>query len=1747
MKRGCSQNVRTYDTNDWIPITRKCSTCSDQQPAEQKQPMARVLTLSEQDRRHVAFFPSDDDVSDYIKDQQYLREIVSPQRQLKPLGAAHKLRIPTNLKPTTNAEDDKAVLNEQILGQQLHRQPLPKRIALHTQHVPSEFMLPPPGVVHVPQTHQVYSVFQTPEDLRLYQPSYQTLLLNPSTSSFRANVSHEVLNKQAPVAKKVTEYAHENTDYKIYDHIDLTSTTVSPPNPETVQLLYVPLEVLRQGQQIRAQQAPSRTHSIDNQLNLKKVTVQPGYKQLQLKPKPLLPESHIEHSDEEYHQLPLIKNIDSSPIAQHPRPTTKYFQKEADHGIKTSVNHHAMHHKEQQLHSIREDFANQALNALKLQFQLDNDNSNIYEENTLRITTSKAPPKKRKPHQPPLAVYMGTVGDVTVANVLDVLKGAQNISVQDSIGPDTPQVFVGPYNLEAPPGYAKFDLPYLNSLENNRIERRATQYPFFVAPLSYKAPSGYSKIPLPAPHVGSVVVSHKEGLLEKHPSQHYTTFNSLAYQNEQQPQPINTQVVPISPSRYTVSKSYVTPRTDPLSHTINQYELEQINSQFVPQPQNDFYVDSGQYRFVPSQAISPLEAIPEDLPYLHASLASITPAPTGSIAYSQQIPNTSPINRDKPQHAFSTTEKNNQPIKENGNPYTVLEEFSVKPEHSSTVKGEEPLVSHAPSTVGTLQPHLLFSNQFSQNLNSPTAETAKNVFSEIQPPQLVIRHPAQISDGLPIQNKSPSIAKASYEVLATNQTHSQFKNVNHHSRYVNEDTVTTQLPETASPATVSSRLPTNLSFVREDLAEKRLPGITHRTTQYNVRLLNRGKSRFELSTEGTTADSVETIETFKLPIELPEINPSIPILVNELQNHSILPVNADAQTIPISGYNVGSKSKHHLENIQNASTQSGVRFTTTPSSVTTTRRQRGRQRLRVTTESSSTIKSETRRTLQRTRKPSNTRTSLESIRRQSEQSTQSNEYGYSAATTQRTQIRQRFRTRGRPVLETTTATSGIEKYQNSNQTTQQPVPQSYMQFERTETLPSVKRVPEDEQIIQDFHQVYSVPQDQSTERLIHNKHNQAKINMNVSVTYPVTENSPVTLNSKGESMYIAPNRKNSTPTQTQTESNHPPVRKRNRTRGRTKLAPTTPATTEATTSTTKKPIPSTDQPEFYGFFRHPHFEAETTAHSDIQKPYSADSKPVMVSAGQIIVDQPNYQTLSPLQYFTSVPIQQSSKLYSAKYVSSTPLSLHYIENGQIFQYESQPSDHSEPFQVFANDAQDTSASVKFVGEIRPKYSTPASNEELSKELSTIEVTANPSTTQLPKAQTNRRRVRIKKPSTVSEGDTAVNHATQNNEVGGKYPIDAAHIQKSINRGTVHFRVPAAENASGQDDIEGENYPAPFLLGHQSPTERPKFQITVNPTGGDHDDEDQVPNASIYSPNIIAINEKSNGIPVDRKPIVIEQPTTASPIEVTLGLCIKDVKKIMDSEEFVTERIRHKDCLGELAITMQPINDSTTESVDTTISATESPPTYSTATAERSEEKRRGFWRLIKQRPVDNFDVEAAESQYAGVILSNSFTSQENDIVNNKYREDENGVTTDQAHQTTEYFEVFPISETTSTATEGGLFSSIFNIFGKSNNNNEVANRTNDNTKWKFRTAIQPDKVNSPMPTNDENGTETYVPEVSDAIDYSLQTTTMSPTSHIIWGVGNAIVRTSTSTEISHETEICYRGKCIKSSRVRLPE
>ncbi|XP_055837542.1 mucin-2 [Episyrphus balteatus] len=153
-----------------------------------------------------------------------------------------------------------------------------------------------------------------------------------------------------------------------------------------------------------------------------------------------------------------------------------------------------------------------------------------------QFTTPKPKPKA---HQPPLAMFLlKSSSRPTQSDVVNALRNAKTIAVLDAPTSQAPTVFVGPAGMQTPNGYAKFELPYLSQIaQNSNIGDTS----FFVAPLSYRTPAGFNKILLPEPHVGSIVVNRQRETYNdvrgtNQPAPQYSSRPSPIPQNENYPQ-----------------------------------------------------------------------------------------------------------------------------------------------------------------------------------------------------------------------------------------------------------------------------------------------------------------------------------------------------------------------------------------------------------------------------------------------------------------------------------------------------------------------------------------------------------------------------------------------------------------------------------------------------------------------------------------------------------------------------------------------------------------------------------------------------------------------------------------------------------------------------------------------------------------------------------------------------------------------------------------------------------------------------------------------------------------------------------------------------------------------------------------------------------------------------------------------------------------------------------------------------------
>ncbi|KAF5307604.1 hypothetical protein FQR65_LT06760 [Abscondita terminalis] len=1630
-----AQDSKTYDTSEWIPITGT----KDHSNIEPKA-TSRILQVPQQNE-----FVPDNVRAKKASNDQYLREISQPVNRQFPTQSNTAQNQPTNnFEPQLNQGEILNPFFKQQSFQHRDEQQRQQSSTLLRQNNPS---FPTPVVFPAPKPQYTFRqpVPSTqPSNVNVFKQNHQTSPYGfqaPLVSNFNQSISFEKLNPgiQAINQGLSADIFSNNNNFR--EALVQSSAPKAVLPADTVQLVYVPVNSLNQKPQA-VQRAPAQEQQQALQFQVLPQTQQPQpQRQAQFQRQP---------------QDVLFAQQQNVLFAQ-PQPNVQSVQ---------FSNPSIDPHKQQQLFSIQNDFAQQALNALNFQLQLQQGHvPNVVRHaplappptttTTTTTTTTPAPttqqPKKRKPHQPPLAVYMGAEGDVSVSDVLSLLKNAKTISVQDVVGPNSPQVFVGPQNLEAPEGYVKFDLPYLSSLETNRIERKVDQFPFFVAPVSYKAPPGYSKIPLPAPHVGSVVVSQKDQQINIDSS--IINDNSFRVFHEQ-PQALKFESSQ-GAFRFDnqIQSSSVAPptRRNPtrpvLTQTINQYELEQINNQFVPQFQSpEFHSasqsgESSEYQDtnVPQPNVRFSSGTPTNndyknfntvrdhrLNYVTTSRPTTTTQPIRQFVEIETTTNP-PV---ETKHRFAprpTQHQQPQHHQQFINDYTVLEQFPI--DGKTTIKSSEDADLNPPAAPTAEFPnhsqeyHSI--NRESDKLPVPTIPNTKENNLDYQH-QFVAQSHAQNQFVRQGHKATPTVQSEivkGQSIDPTYQLNNQFVSTqsNHH---ISHKLVPQQLEQEEHNPNLITSPPTEVQH------------FTEQTFEQENKFISRGRERPQFV---DAQNSNEAVDDYKLPAQLPPIHPEIHSLINDLQDPSLRPLLVSA-SLPPTNEPTFQQQHHHQQLVEISSvepqfiTEPIIHTTTTEVPTTTTRRSRGRPRGgRLTTTTTYTP----RRTVQRTRKPV-VRTTTEQIEIQPDPA---EEYNYfptkttrdyqrvkahreESEVTQRSTVRPRSRTRSR----TTTL-------QTTEQTTTEPIVIHDDGFKQSQLFSGFQASKVNPQSYMQFDHQNLQYQDSSTEPLIITKDSsidQHRMNVDVVINHPVTDKiavEPAIISQPdGNSQYVrfSSNLDSEIVTRRVEEISSPSqVRIQGRGRVKSRVKPT-----ERPTTTTPRYLTTTGkaekEEEFYGFFRPPNFNA---------------------------------------------PVQA----YNPRFVSTTKRPV-YISN--TIQYEDQPLENSNNVNIFSNNvAVASSTPAQFIGELVTRYSPSFETTEI--------VTHEPVST-----PRSRVRTRIRLPKNKSKEEQ---HTTPMSQT------------RTRSRGKAHFTIAAkSRDESRDEDVEGGNYPK-FFPKSESSTSRSKFQITIEPVLGDHEiEDDQVPFSSIRRQKFVPAEQGSsleevrpvlNDIPIDRKTIDSQEVILPTPSHLH-----NDTEK--DSYTSIKEEV-----IGEIdKVKMDDENITTTTVKD--LEAT------TKATTETPKSRRRGVWKLVK-RPVDAF--ETAESQYVGKFSANSLVDSEKDssIL------DKDATTV----------------PTSSTTQESDFLQALYKMFENTHTNESVESSTNfvlTQTETTlppyFETTISPlDLRNTTYATT---STEIKLDEIENTTEIVLNETQTER-----WD----LVKTSTATEISHETEICFRGKCVKSS------
>ncbi|XP_063908528.1 mucin-4 [Zophobas morio] len=1737
-----AQNDKPYDDNDWIPIT------PTNPPDNLKKAQGRVLNL---DTPSQNYFPENGYLGKGVQPQHAQDATLSKAGNVPhpKLGQPYKFEPVLPLQPPQYVQQQTQFVQPHLQPQFISQvQQLPYVQTLQqVQHAqrPIQEQTLSQQLVAPPQSTQNYY------DTNKNQQQYDSIPLN---NSHPPSTNLGLLNQELLGAIQ-NQKANENANQ--------VQPTITAPKEkeekESVQLLYVPLENLHSDEPSSQQNsAPRRTESLRKEKT-----------------------------------IPSIKN-----------------------------------HKLSQLTNIEGDFIKQALAAHKLhqQFKLE-------EPVLLEVTSTTPQPKKRKPNQPPLSVYMEKEGSADVKDVLQILKQAKSISVQDSVGPGSPKVFVGPSNID-PEGYVKFPLPYLSSVQGNRIERKVEQLPFFVAPLSYKTPDGYSKIPLPSPHVGSVVISTKEQLHEKHtesrqPQVAQTAQNQIVQdfdlknpftQFRERPEPNPYLISPNSPQagqstllqfdngflgfpdnvpqNYEVSSSkgftndY---QDDPKGNSDENYNVTPTKS-FVPNYQlgvrensNQYYETTPDYKPTEKTNVRSSYRIPEyrtndrevsnqnskesirdyDIPsVLVESKTSFTPtyrvdpklhtfsdSPGPNFVTTKSPANVYNFNEELVKLQLTTTTEPEQIIQQfkrvqepppkvpeyntRGsslqNPYRqVINQYEI--EQINTQLGDEnteriePIRSTTPAVVATRKyvdydaPTTARSRSRSRHRGrTTTTSTTPNTIAEenytvleefaIQPKTSTVKYTTEV-ETIPAKvykleqqqdvTQTPAPVYIQHQVPLNTQTLNQQAldeqilqgaRLSTKQQLLQDDTLSRLNANFAQPVSYNNAPSRQSGEYSHELPYNVPSRPTTQFKQHPVESIASPKPSSDFSGElidtkisikatPQTQPHVSDNEDSRLsPFpysrgqneeeQLVPVNPYLPGLINNLQDQAVRPLLVPNLLVPTTEKPTTSSPQVSTEEVR-------VTTTTTEASrieTTTLRRSRGRQRGHTSRYSST---SAPRRSSNR-RRPSYTRPTTE---REYARTTTEAAIDYEPTRRANTQ-RQRFRTRGRPLPTEQLTTERI--IQTTEDIFKQPSlesgfqgssgdPQSYMQFDHVvddQQIVTIKpQQVSGETPIKEYHQVYKLPtQAASTERNIEEISITSAPVVDVKITHPVTERTqePVVITTPNEGLRYNRLHSNIQPGsvvyngRNEEVTSRAPVRTRVRSRNRNRFSTTTsrPITPRTTITTTSKPQEEEEE-EFYGFIRKPTF-----------------NKPA-----------PIIQTTT----------QHSPPLYSATYQEPVGTLIQLEEDGQ------------NPENEFTS----SPSPVEFVGQIRPKFTTTEAQE-----YSTV----------APKVK-SRARIRIPNRKT-----TPQTHQSYN-EVKSQRLDDQVTRRSSIirsrSRGKSHFKPPERVNVRDDDhDVEGGNYPAAYLKNRELTTEKPaSFQITIDPAEEEVED-DQVPHSSLYSPQIIRNTDT--------------QWVEASILPAPNDLEIEEKLLVTNSDEQTT-------MFNAPAEEEEEEEESKTDGIETEI-----PTTTITTTADivkattrirRKNGRRRGVWKLVNHKPVDSFET-AESSNYYSVL--NAFDNIEKKVKDDYVRET-TSTTITPATTITAVNKTSPKIKLTrrpvTTTTESSIFEALYNMLG-------LASKASQLPQSKTKVIIHREEITTTTasPTFPEEYTEQTTLDIKQTERTHAEETSIVPQTTPATGTSSTEVllksydaepeethevKTSTSTEISHETEICYKGRCIKS-------
>ncbi|XP_066263112.1 proteoglycan 4 [Euwallacea similis] len=1607
-----AQGERAYDTSEWIPITPKNYQGSASEIVELRQaPNERVLNLEAPVQK---FLPEHEyNLRKQRKPEQFLREtplkkVLDPRPRKLKFPAEYKFETPPP--PPAKGQPQLNYYNGQQLSPYVEQQS-----AYAPLQQPSEPYVPVPSVnpkVPSPDAPSLYEKYQLPFNSSFYHS------LNPTSinNEFYQAIGNRSEKRPIP--------------------LNPAAIPSGPAEQESVQLVYVPVENLRpnfaeqpdskaselriplenfsaSGPAVREQKfvystpasAPSNLNNFQNSEKAQLIPKESIYSTSSPLPSYQIPSFPTQQKTEfnynapltsypsapkqqKFLARPLVENDEkaveqallreqklyNTPSYQDPlfRPAEKQQIREQKllfnpstestrpltYNAPTSLPLYRepdfSPDKQSRLESIQKDYLQQSLQAHKLQQQFRDDINPLKQQEA--ASTTKKP--KLKPHQPPLAVFLESHDKAGITDVLNVLRGAKSISVQDSISANSPKIFIGPSNLDSPGYYTKFPLPYLNNINGNRIERKIDQLPFFVAPVSYETPTGYSKIPLPAPHVGSVVVSVPQAKPIEPPqySSNLETYEVFSPQSTSEANPYLNPVKEIltqsRPQEYYVpqvnkaaTQQPQLPNVSPIDVAIKEYELHQINEDLNEQ-RNHNKVKHSTTRRPQQERTRSRYSYEEEVSTTERNKARIRGRGRSTTTTSTST-------------TTSTTPTPPPAVADPDEKYTVLEEFEVKSPVTPPLLREQvtdpPRRSTTPFSANRYLPEEYFETGRSQSpvfdYELPKFDLDKTTEIETIPANVFNLGPS--SDyfkkspyEIDVSTEKYKETTAGHRFRPTEVTNYENREPNQgrtsaqpsYSFEVDDDDISRPLyrqPETYERPPVTSRRPETydplaITNTQPDIHER--PLVTNREPEIHERPLvtNRQSEIYDASTTTTpiAADQKakqsaihepESHQSFLNTLYQPSFDETYISLQDQAVRSLLVPNLLAPSTKPQSTPSSKIEPEVFTEEVTVLSS------TTEVSTTTRANRIRGRGRSRITTS---------------TTEPPRRAHSVERSRRPAGRVSASSERPVVSSESLKEEVPQRFRTRGRP-LQNDISTTERELYREPiSERTFEPANSREQQAQPNEVdiLPTVTSEPEIN--YQQFYNVQTTTTEQQPLEYDNTKTTRPAItelqtdvpDQRRAEFVPKRVEEPIvryTIKSGGVL-------NNNAPITTTTEA---PIRGRGR--GRSRFATTTPAASSAArvtarpSSTPARAVSSLQKPEeeqeFFGFIR-----------------------------------QPGY---SP----SNLNIQASKK-------------------------------------------PDESSNVRFVGEIRPKYTPRTTTPKFEEE-------------ETPKPRIRARtRASTRKTTPNNEEKSQEHHVTKRPGV-------------TRTRGRSHYKPQEnVKRESEDEDVAGQNYPVNFLQKLDATTVR--------------EAEDQAAHASFYTPTYLphpnSLVTTAYGINEEPLALAIGGTTTQSSQEINLG--------------------------------------------------------------EDKKSKRRGSWRLVKSRPADPLDVSESQN-YQSVI--NAFDRIEKLDYPKKTIELE--ITTEAQSE-----DVVTTPPSPAKAQEN-IFDTIYEMFGV------FAKNASKDAETATTTVTAP--LIFPEEITEDPTTTTSLEETTETATVPLELATEPK---------QVEISTSTSTEVSHETEICYKGRCVKS-------